>query len=319
MNIDNLVKYSLEANQLLITYRSGWDFIGKDRAETVAYHSFYTAVLAHWISLEERKQYPHIDPHRTLLIPLFHDLHEVRTGDPNSVYKTYFPRHKESEARASRDQIRRTEPDTKVKLLRYHFDFESHSTLAGKIAKDADWLQMIFMAKKFLDEDFPLAQRWIDGTREKLRTKTAQDIAAKIINTDNVDLETIWPRLNAHECFLTGVLAFVLTDPKTNDPEESAFCALIPFIRLVAEITALSIGLKPPIDNDYHFSETALITAANANNLQFIIRAAKKDKDITLTRRQLEYIASQIKTEPARELAARFMSPEIKKVVWWEQ
>ena len=317
MNIDNLVKYSLEANQLLITYRSGWDFIGKDRAETVAYHSFCAAALAYWIALEEKQEYPHIDLLKTPLIPLFHDLHEVRTGDLNPVYKSYFPRHKESEARASRDQIRRTEPDTKVKFLRYHFDFEVHSSLAGKIAKDADWLQMIFMAKKFLDEDFPLAQRWIDGTREKLRTKTAQDIAAKIMDAE-INIETIWPRLSAHECFLTGVLAFVLTDPKTNDPEENAFCALIPFIRLVAETTALNIGLKPPVDPGYQFTETALITAADANNLQFIIRTAKKDSDLNLTERQIKYIAAQIKTEPARELAVRFMSPEIKNIAWWE-
>ena len=319
MNIDNLVKYALEANQLLITYRSGWDFIGKDRAETVAQHSLYASVMAYWIALEEKQQYPHIDMLRTLLIPLFHDLHEVRTGDPNSVYKTYFPRHKESEAKAFRNQIQRTEPDTKVKLLRYHFDFESRSTLAGKIAKDADRLQMIFMAKKFLDEDFPLAQRWIDGTREKLQTKTAQDLAVKIINTESTDFDMIWPRLCAHECFLTGVLAFVLTDPKINDPEEAAFCALIPFIRRATKAAALNIGLKPPIDPEYSFTEAALAIAADAHNLQIIVRAAKKDKDIILTHRQLEYLASQIKTETARELAARFMSPDIQNVAWWEQ
>ncbi|MFH0892216.1 MAG: HD domain-containing protein [Candidatus Falkowbacteria bacterium] len=319
MNIDNLVKYALEANQLLITYRSGWDFIGKDRAETVAQHSLYASAVAYWIALEEKQQYPHIDMLRTLLIPLFHDLHEVRTGDLNPVYKTYFPRNKESEARASRDQIRRTEPDTKVKLLRYHFDFESHSTLAGKIAKDADWLQMIFMAKKFLDEGFVLAkQNWIDNTAKKLRTKTAQDIAVKIINTKSTDFEMIWPRLCAHECFLTGVLAFVLTDPKIYDPEEAAFCALIPFIRRAIKVAALNIGLKPPIDPEYSFTEAALVMAADAHNLQFIVRAAKKDKDVTPNQRRLEYLASQIKTELARELAARFMSPDIQSVAWWE-
>src|SRR4030066_2265527 len=66
------------------TPRTGYQFLGSG-AESVAEHSFRTAVIGYSLSL----QVPQADAKKAALLCLFHDLHEARTGDHNYVNKRY--------------------------------------------------------------------------------------------------------------------------------------------------------------------------------------------------------------------------------------
>ncbi|OGF25811.1 hypothetical protein A2303_07510 [Candidatus Falkowbacteria bacterium RIFOXYB2_FULL_47_14] len=291
MSLDNLVKYILEMNQLLITPRTGWDFIGKGQAETAAEHLIETAVFADIIARKEKEQNVAINPDRAFAIGLFHDAPKVRTGYPN---QQYFSNHKTAEEAAFNDQIRYLNNYARLKLTLYRKHFEGGDSPEGVIAKDADLLQWISRAKEFADKGYPLAHYWIEEARKKLQTETARKSAKNIISGE----DDIYSPIDAHEIFLSSVLAFVLAcESDRFDPEAAA--------RYISDI------------NRGGFRDEFIALTKDARNLQFIVRAAKKDAHLNLNERQIKYIAAQIKTEPASGLAARFMSPDIQNVAWW--
>lgn len=78
--------------------RTGWFLAGVENPESVAEHSFLTALIAYSLALLEGA-----DPHRTATLALFHDTGESRTGDIPSVGRAYLTAADEEEVVA--DQI----------------------------------------------------------------------------------------------------------------------------------------------------------------------------------------------------------------------
>ena len=83
-DMKGLVNFLFEVGMLKKTPRTGYQFLGSGR-ESVAEHSFRTAVIGYLLSLQE----PEADVQKTTLMCLFHDIHEARTGDHNYVNKQY--------------------------------------------------------------------------------------------------------------------------------------------------------------------------------------------------------------------------------------
>jgi putative hydrolase of HD superfamily len=79
-----VINFLFEVGMLKKTPRTGYQFLGSGH-ESVADHSFRTAIIGYLISRQE----PGADSHKTTLMCLFHDLHEARTGDHNYVNKRY--------------------------------------------------------------------------------------------------------------------------------------------------------------------------------------------------------------------------------------
>ena len=76
------VRFIFEIGALKRTKRSGWETIGIS-GESVADHSFRTAVIGYIIAKEEGEK----DIADVLLLSLFHDVHETRVGDLNRMNK----------------------------------------------------------------------------------------------------------------------------------------------------------------------------------------------------------------------------------------
>lgn len=64
---------------------------------------------------------------------------------------------------------------------------EEKTTLEAKIAKDADYLEMAFQAKKYLELGHTMAQNHMDNVWNALRTESGKLLFAEMKNTHSTD------------------------------------------------------------------------------------------------------------------------------------
>jgi putative hydrolase of HD superfamily len=160
-----VVPLCFELAQLKLTRRSGWNHIGAD-PESVAEHSHRAAALAYFLAVHEN----HPKPELVVTMVVFHDMHEARTGDDDRVQKRYI---QVDGRRAMEEQTAPLGLAGSAIAMMWE-EVESRSTPAGKIAKDADILEMAFTARELVVGGNPAAQRWIDDVRPLLKTDSAK-------------------------------------------------------------------------------------------------------------------------------------------------
>ena len=93
-----IIEFLFEVGMLKKTPRTGYQFLGSGK-ESVADHSFRTAVIGYILATQQ----PAADRNRVVLMCLFHDFPEARTGDHNYVNKRYVTADEDG---ALRDQVR---------------------------------------------------------------------------------------------------------------------------------------------------------------------------------------------------------------------
>src|SRR5947209_16892644 len=96
MEMSNIAKYLYEIGHLKRVKRSGWWMAGIVDPESVAEHSYRTAVLGYVLASLEGA-----DPMKTATICLFHDTGEARIGDLHRVAKRYIDVGEREEAALS--------------------------------------------------------------------------------------------------------------------------------------------------------------------------------------------------------------------------
>jgi len=180
------IQFLFEVGMLKKTPRSGYQFLGTGK-ESVADHSFRTAVAGYVLATMD----PRADPSRVVLMCLFHDLPEARTGDHNYVNKRYVTAD-ESAALADQVQGLPFGPDIKRLLA----EFNALETLEARIAKDADQIDLILELKGELDTGNPRAEEWLFFAQQRLITENGKRMAQEILSTDGdawwFDKETDW-------------------------------------------------------------------------------------------------------------------------------
>ena len=149
------------------THRMGWLSIGIRQPESLADHSFRTALIGYILAKMEGA-----DEERVLKLCLLHDLHETRTSDLNALNLRYL-------ARDVRKAIRELAAGLPFgeEMVALSDEFERGKTREATIARDADKLEMLAQAKEYIDEGNPLARDWIRSARGKLKTKSARELA----------------------------------------------------------------------------------------------------------------------------------------------
>lgn len=172
-----LINFLFEVGMLKKTPRSGYQFLGSGQ-ESVAEHSFRTAVIGYLLSLQDADA----DPQKTLLMCLFHDLPEARTGDLNYVNKRYVHVHEE---RAARDLAQGLPCQEDIVALIQ--EFNQGKSLEAKIARDADQLDLILELKEQQDLGNKYAAEWLKYAVQRLETLFAKDMATEILKTDSTE------------------------------------------------------------------------------------------------------------------------------------
>ncbi len=165
----NLLKYFLEAGELKRVKRSGWWAAKVKDPESVAEHSWRTAVIAFALARMEGK-----NAEKIALYAVLHDLPEARTTDLHKVAACYLNAEK-AEEQARKDQNALLPAKVRAglpKLSRKEF----------VVFKDADYLECALQAREYYDSGYKDAWDWIERVGLVLQTKTAKKLWRQLKN-----------------------------------------------------------------------------------------------------------------------------------------
>lgn len=183
---NRLAKFLFEVGMLKKARRTGYQFLGSG-GESVADHSFRTAVIGYCLASQEAEA----DRDRVVLMCLFHDLPEARTGDHNYVNKRYV---QVDETLVIHHQLE--DLFCGADILELLEEFAGGQTLEARLAKDADQLDLILELKEQLDVGNPNARDWLTYAVQRLSTPGAADLAREILETESsawwFDKKTDW-------------------------------------------------------------------------------------------------------------------------------
>ncbi|KKQ88326.1 MAG: hypothetical protein UT11_C0034G0002 [Berkelbacteria bacterium GW2011_GWA2_38_9] len=141
-----------------------------------------------------------IDPYKTVMAALLHDVKEVRSGDHNYVHKKYI---KVFEDEISKDQL----GDLPFSdLLTIDQEYEARQSKEAVVAKDADLLDQILLLKEYVHQGNKEAEIWLSGkgNQEKenvqfrsLKTESAKKLGKQILDGNLSEWwENIWTNNN---------------------------------------------------------------------------------------------------------------------------
>lgn len=162
--MDDLVKFIHEVGSLKLTPRSGWLKLGIKLPESVAEHSFRTAIIAFILALKSGESLEKACKAATAA--LFHDLHEARTTDLHKVAKRYASCDEE---RAREDQL---------SWLDVKPDFSDVEIYVS----DADKLELAFQAVEY-SKQVDYAIRFAENV--ELKTNAAREIYRMLMERKN--------------------------------------------------------------------------------------------------------------------------------------
>ncbi len=165
-----LIEYLYEIGHLKRVQRSGWWLAGVEQAESVAEHSFRTAVIAYFLAEMEGA-----DPEKTAAMALFHDVAETRVGDLHRIGKAYVDWPAVGK-KVQEDQLEWLPPKLRERLGRLHEETRARTTLEARLAKDADRLECLFQAREYAAVGYDVDE-WIRSSVDSLCTEAAREIA----------------------------------------------------------------------------------------------------------------------------------------------
>lgn len=167
---ENTVAYLIEAGHLKRTPRAGWAIAGVRVPESVAEHSYRTAVIAYVIAYMEGA-----NPDRAATLAVFHDTPESRIGDVPSVGKQHLTARPAVDVAAA--QTADLPGGLADHIRRLIGEFEGKTTHEALCAKDADKLECLLQAREYQAQGYRLVQPWVDTMVSAVRTDTGKRLA----------------------------------------------------------------------------------------------------------------------------------------------
>lgn len=168
--IDATARLIYETGFLKLSKRTGWWLCGVKDPESIAEHSFRTAIIAGLLASMEGA-----DPARATYLAVWHDSQETRVGDIPHLGRRYLKA-------ASNEQVTEDQTAGVPSVVAEHLralvhDYENGDSLEVQCAHDADKLECLFQAIEYRDTGHQNVGGWIESSRAKLRTKSAQRLA----------------------------------------------------------------------------------------------------------------------------------------------
>jgi putative hydrolase of HD superfamily len=168
--IDATAQLIYETGLLKLSKRTGWWLCGVKDPESIAEHSFRTAIIAGLLAGLEGA-----DPARATLLAVWHESQETRVGDIPYLGRNYVQA-------ASNEDV--TEYQTAGlpaalagQLRSLVHDYDNGDSLEVQCAHDADKLDCLFQAIEYRDSGHQNVGGWIASSRTGLRTKAAERVA----------------------------------------------------------------------------------------------------------------------------------------------
>lgn len=145
-----------------------------DLSDNISSHSYRVTTVGWFLAKLEKA-----DPYKVVMMCLFHDAGEARTGDQNWVNKKYV---KTFENEVVKDQL--SGIPIANELLKITSEYEKRESLESKLAKDADLLDQILLLKEYAWQGNQEATQWLKGSEQakRLFSKSAKQIAKEIVS-----------------------------------------------------------------------------------------------------------------------------------------
>jgi putative hydrolase of HD superfamily len=174
----DIAKFLYEMGQLKRVKRSGWWIAGVKDPESVAEHTFRTAVIAYLLAHLER-----VDTGKAVLMALFHDMPETRTNDAHRIVRRY-AKWEDVDRKAVDEQSKRLPNEMATQMATLFEEFEKEVSPEAKVVRDADLLECIVQAREYQALGYRDVVDWIFNAQRALRTDSAKRIAAECIKTE---------------------------------------------------------------------------------------------------------------------------------------
>jgi putative hydrolase of HD superfamily len=168
--IDATARLIFETGLLKLSKRTGWWLCGVKDPESIAEHSFRTAIIAGLLASMEGG-----DPARATFLAVWHDTQETRVGDIPHLGRRYL--NAKSNEQVTDDQTNGLPAAAAEHIRSLVADYENGDSLEVDCAHDADKLECLFQAIEYRDTGHQNVAGWIDSSRKKLRTKSAERLA----------------------------------------------------------------------------------------------------------------------------------------------
>jgi 5'-deoxynucleotidase YfbR-like HD superfamily hydrolase len=174
---NEIAKFLYEVGQLKRVKRSGWWIAGIKDPESVAEHSFRTAVVAYLLAHLEG-----VDTGKAVLMALFHDLPETRTNDAHRIVRRYAD-WRDVDRKAMSEQSKRLPEEAAKEVVSFFEEFEKDDSPEAKLARDADLLECLIQAREYQAIGYHDVADWILNSQAALTTELAKEIAAECLKT----------------------------------------------------------------------------------------------------------------------------------------
>ncbi|MFD8375299.1 HD family hydrolase [Streptomyces sp. NPDC059688] len=176
-----VARFLYEAGTLKNTRRSGWWMAGVKDPESVADHSWRTALIASIIA-----QLEGADPARAAFLAVWHDSQETRTGDVNHLGRRYT--QGEADPRdITEDQVAGMPEGLAHAIRALVGEYEAKESPEAVCARDADKLECMIQGLEYRAQGYADVQRWIDNSRGRITTKSGQALADAVLETGSLD------------------------------------------------------------------------------------------------------------------------------------
>ncbi len=175
----NLIYEAANVKRML---RTGWQRLG-DNEEGVGEHSFMTAVIAYLIAREingEQNATRHVSMEKIMLMSVFHDFHEGRTGELDKVAKLYLTRYEE---KANHDIFKGVDDE----LLALLTEYESRQTLEAQVVYEANVIAFGVECKILMEKGNTHAKEWMDANSKRVRLPESVGLMDSLAITDSQD------------------------------------------------------------------------------------------------------------------------------------
>jgi putative hydrolase of HD superfamily len=160
-----VIRAYFELNHLKQLYRQGWlnRGISEAECETVAEHSFATAILALWLA---QINFPDLDQGKVVQMALIHDLGEIYAGDiiPADAIDP-LEKHR-CEANSLQRMLIRL--PNGLEIMDLWNEFEQGESREAQLVKQADKLEMGLQAEVYRLQGKPQMQEFLESARQSI-------------------------------------------------------------------------------------------------------------------------------------------------------
>lgn len=177
--LTNLVYEAANVKRML---RTGWQRLG-DNEEGVGEHSFMTAVIAYLLAREineDGNPDRRVSMEKILLMSIFHDFHEGRTGEMDKMAKRYMTRH---EDKANEDIFRGVDDA----LLATLNEYEARESLEAQVVYEANVIAFGVECRILMERGNTHAKEWMDANSKRVRLPESVELMDALANTDSQD------------------------------------------------------------------------------------------------------------------------------------